>query len=483
MKKISFLFLLFITQFSFSQNFELISNDGVFFFENSHYKPAYEIDSIKQIENGKIYYPYHSGVVSYNEDGYALIDPNTSWIGDSIFLDHANNTTFYNNNGYSLYFKHFTNLTPWIIWEDNNGAYLEGKYLDFEEKEILPGLIDFVATMQIHVFDSLGNPIESHPIDGQEIEVSSHYGILKFFTINSFNGINNYDDKSPKYRTSVLTGVLTNEFSYGDIPRFLDLVTSLDIGLETHIVYKEWDISYEVKRVLKNKIIQAPYITYLFEDCIHKEDNHSDTIFKDEYRLSFNYTMRPNEIFDSSAINEKPGFLNLYDFGLGMPESYNKPYFVYRKYIKRSGNMDEWVLKPDVTYSMGTSAVHRFIDGLGDVFTYRGESGRADEIVYYKTLYNEWGTPLEFSCPNTGISETQITPITLFPNPAEDVIQIESPQKIDAIQIYDLQGRLVKSEELNGRTSLNVSELESGVYLIEILNENKILHRQKLIVK
>jgi hypothetical protein len=194
--------------------------------------------------------------------------------------------------------------------------------------------------------------------------------------------------------------------------------------------------------------------------------------------------MRPNEIYDSTAINDKPGFLKLYDFGSGIVESYNKPYFIYRKYNKLWGNNDEWVLKPDVTYSMGTSAVHRFIDGLGDLFTYRGESGRADEIVYYKTPYDEWGTSLDFECPDySGIAETQKTIITLFPKPAEDVLYIDSPQDIDLVKIFDIQGRLIRYFELNGQTSLDVSKLEKGLYLVEIFNENKLLNYQKIMIQ
>ena len=63
---------------------------------------------------------------------------------------------------------------------------------------------------------------------------------------------------------------------------------------------------------------------------------------------------------------------------------------------------------------------------------------------------------------------------SLYPNPTSDVLNITSKTGIEfnAIKIVDLTGRIVKSEQ--NKTSINVSDLASGTYLIEIFtNESK----------
>jgi hypothetical protein len=106
-------------------------------------------------------------------------------------------------------------------------------------------------------------------------------------------------------------------------------------------------------------------------------------------------------------------------------------------------------------------------------------------IYYYKTQSEEWGTPFSHSCSDdTGIAETKSNPITIYPSPADDMIHIKSSQKLDGVKIFDLQGRMVKQFVISSsHANLNVSNLEAGVYLIEVLNGNKALLHQKVIIK
>jgi hypothetical protein len=197
--------------------------------------------------------------------------------------------------------------------------------------------------------------------------------------------------------------------------------------------------------------------------------------------------MRNRELVDSGVISNQTYYQSVTDFY--NYDWYGKKYF--RFYSRQSDNMEfynnrnYWTFYyPDQSSNNGTE-YYEFIEEIGVIVVDKWDGNYLlDEIHYYKTPTEEWGTAFSHSCSsNTGIAETQSTSISIYPNPAEEVIQIQSPLKIDRIQFYDLQGRLLKSEVLNGRTSMNASDLENGVYLIEILNQNKILHRQKLIVK
>ena len=68
----------------------------------------------------------------------------------------------------------------------------------------------------------------------------------------------------------------------------------------------------------------------------------------------------------------------------------------------------------------------------------------------------------------------QVT-FTLYPNPTQDILNIESQEPIDSVQIYSLNGVLVKE---GNNTSLRVSELPSGVYFVRILINNKTLTKK-----
>lgn len=82
----------------------------------------------------------------------------------------------------------------------------------------------------------------------------------------------------------------------------------------------------------------------------------------------------------------------------------------------------------------------------------------------------------------------EILGVSLYPNPATDVINLELDQ-IDgpmAVQIYDLNGRKVidyKNDKSNQSSySLDVSTLESGVYFVKIQSSQKTATK-KLIIK
>ena len=69
--------------------------------------------------------------------------------------------------------------------------------------------------------------------------------------------------------------------------------------------------------------------------------------------------------------------------------------------------------------------------------------------------------------------------INLFPNPAKNYTSIESPFAIENVVIYSISGRIVDQIKSN---SLNIQDLSSGVYFVEIATEEGTVVKQ-LIVK
>jgi hypothetical protein len=76
--------------------------------------------------------------------------------------------------------------------------------------------------------------------------------------------------------------------------------------------------------------------------------------------------------------------------------------------------------------------------------------------------------------------------IDLYPNPAKGWVVIESNQYMTYIELQDLQGRLLQSHSINGENSksieLNIQQLNSGTYLIKIIDSTGRYVIKKLIV-
>ena len=60
--------------------------------------------------------------------------------------------------------------------------------------------------------------------------------------------------------------------------------------------------------------------------------------------------------------------------------------------------------------------------------------------------------------------------ISLYPNPANDVLNISSSNSITKIEVYDIQGRNVATN--NNSSNVNVVSLGKGVYIIKVAQEN-----------
>lgn len=72
----------------------------------------------------------------------------------------------------------------------------------------------------------------------------------------------------------------------------------------------------------------------------------------------------------------------------------------------------------------------------------------------------------------------------IFPNPAKNNITIENSNFIiNTVELYNIAGQLVKSENVNSmKTNINVSDLDKGIYILEIQSKETSI-RRKLIVE
>jgi len=75
--------------------------------------------------------------------------------------------------------------------------------------------------------------------------------------------------------------------------------------------------------------------------------------------------------------------------------------------------------------------------------------------------------------------------IQLYPNPASDVLTVSLNETIDKAwhKIYNVKGQQVLSLKNDGDySSINISHLNNGIYWYELVGENGVIERQKLLI-
>jgi len=86
-----------------------------------------------------------------------------------------------------------------------------------------------------------------------------------------------------------------------------------------------------------------------------------------------------------------------------------------------------------------------------------------------------------------GNDEFNTTTITLYPNPAKDSFTISNTgaESITQITIYEVSGKKVfgQTKSFDTLTTINVSDFAKGIYLVELISENKSRLIKKLVIR
>jgi len=84
---------------------------------------------------------------------------------------------------------------------------------------------------------------------------------------------------------------------------------------------------------------------------------------------------------------------------------------------------------------------------------------------------------------STGVvEELEGTIISLYPNPATDVLNIDAEMKIENLTITNAMGQVVYREKVNQKsTKIDLSNFETGIYNVRTETENKMITRKIVI--
>ena len=83
-----------------------------------------------------------------------------------------------------------------------------------------------------------------------------------------------------------------------------------------------------------------------------------------------------------------------------------------------------------------------------------------------------------------GVDENLEDEVAVYPNPANNLIRIDVETRLIAsvqrIDLYDITGKLMISST---ETEINVSDLESGMYFVNILTDKGVVTKKVTIVR
>lgn len=85
-----------------------------------------------------------------------------------------------------------------------------------------------------------------------------------------------------------------------------------------------------------------------------------------------------------------------------------------------------------------------------------------------------------------GINEMENTSasVSLYPNPADNMINLQSSEEISSVQIFDMFGKNIANYEVNGtQTQISVNNLSVGMYMAKIATENGSVVKKFNVVK
>lgn len=99
---------------------------------------------------------------------------------------------------------------------------------------------------------------------------------------------------------------------------------------------------------------------------------------------------------------------------------------------------------------------------------------------------NIWEYVNDLQCANTGIVNEvyQNNFVQLFPNPSNDIVSLKSDKQIAKVEIYNVQGQLVKTENIMTKEiSISIKELQNGFYFVTASLTDRKVWTGKLIKK
>ena len=190
---------------------------------------------------------------------------------------------------------------------------------------------------------------------------------------------------------------------------------------------------------------------------------------------------------------EVPTEWTMFEFDLS--EYIDQPYYFAIRYVSEDAQMlmiddievsgeqtipDEWIYNFTL-YHEGFLDYKYYVvkdEPTTDFAEWLETEYRTVNILSNRTINDIWGVPTSTNPIDNELS------YKVYPNPTSDLIYIESSEIIREIQLVDISGRIVKTfiNLNNVNYSVNVNDLNEGVYILSLKTKGKI-QNAKIIIK
>ena len=93
---------------------------------------------------------------------------------------------------------------------------------------------------------------------------------------------------------------------------------------------------------------------------------------------------------------------------------------------------------------------------------------------------SDWSASITAHTTNVGIEEHLANSVTLYPNPAKDIVNVQSSTfKVQSVEVVDVYGKVINTMNVvENPTRINVSNLAAGMYFVRVTTEEGVVTKQ-----
>ncbi len=143
----------------------------------------------------------------------------------------------------------------------------------------------------------------------------------------------------------------------------------------------------------------------------------------------------------------------------------------HNAYIRQTGNTIEFIFQNLNLDTGGHGNILLKIRSKNNLGTGDTVSKKADIFFDYNVPVVTGLAVTTFQALNAQDFETDNT-ISVYPNPAQSIINVKAKSNINSVQLYDVQGRLLQTQLTDQpNTSVDISGKTAGVYFLKITSE------------
>lgn len=110
--------------------------------------------------------------------------------------------------------------------------------------------------------------------------------------------------------------------------------------------------------------------------------------------------------------------------------------------------------------------------------------GNPSGTGYISLSYNDtiWQKINDLTCAPTGLDTTQLYPLKIYPNPAQQHVMVSLPHSYFKVSIFNLEGILLfEQKNINSKIEINISKFIKGIYTVHVSTDTQF-YTQKLIL-